>query len=115
MRKYAAVLMLLSMVVVAMPASASSYTCSGPVNITFVDASGTIAVDLGGTSGLPGVYLCTLGTTSNGWTPDACKAAQATLIANKLSGQVVTVTFNDNLTCSTQTAFTFVKIINVQG
>jgi hypothetical protein len=115
MKKYAVVVMLLSMVVVAIPASASSYTCSGTVATAFVDAAGNVAVALNGTSGLPFVYLCTLGTTNNGWIPDACKAAYATLLADKLSGQNVTVTFFDSLTCSTQTPATFVKIINVQG
>jgi hypothetical protein len=104
MKKYVVVLMLLSMAVVALPAHAN-YICSGNLTTLIESNGGTIWI--GGPGGTPGgMVLCTLGTTSsNGFTPDSCRAAYATLLAANLSGRGVALYFNDNLTCSTQTGW----------
>jgi len=102
MKKYLVAVVLLSMTVVAVPASAN-YECSGTVTYLGHDGGGTVTV--AGPGGLPAIYLCTLGVSANGWTADACKSAYATLLAAKVSGQVANIFFNDNLTCTTQPAW----------
>jgi len=104
MKKYVVVLMLLCMAVVAMPAhAANQYYCTGPVTFLAANKGGT--VELAGPGNVTYIHVCVLGATANGWTPDSCKAAYATLLAAKLSGQQVNLIFFDSLTCTTQPAF----------
>jgi hypothetical protein len=103
MKKSLFAVMLLSMALVATPAHAN-YICSGAINYLGLSSNGTVVV--GGPGGIPDVNLCQLGaTTSNGFTPDACKAAYSTLLAAKLGQQSVSIYFSDNLTCTTQPAW----------
>ena len=107
MRKYIVVVMMAT-ILAAMPAYATDYFCQGTVTFLAADTAGNIVV--AGPGGLPSVYLCSTGTTSsNGITPDGCKAAYAILLAAKTSGQQVRIYITDSLTCSTQPAWsTFV-------
>src|SRR5262249_151083 len=100
MKKWFCVVSLLVVAVLALPAYAIQYNCTGTVTIVFVNSAGVVAV--GGPGGLPQIGLCALNGSSGVFTAEACKAAYATLLAAKLSGQSATVSFNDNLTCSTQ-------------
>jgi len=103
MKLYTVVVMLLSIALIATPAHAN-YSCQGPV--TFLGVNQSAGVVVGGPGGLPDVYLCRFDTSSsNGWSPDDCKAAYAILLSAKLSGQAATVFFSDTLTCSTQPAW----------
>ena len=102
MKTYIFVAVLLS-IAMAIPAQAN-YSCQGTV--TFLGVNQNAGVVVGGPGGLPDVYLCQLNTTSpNGWLPEDCKAAYAILLSAKLSGQTVTIYFNDSLMCSTQPAW----------
>jgi hypothetical protein len=113
MKKYIVVVMLLSIAVVAIPAHATYY-CNGLVTHLYVGTDGTVTVT--GPGGLNGANLCKLGAASsgNGWTADSCKAAYATLLAAKISGQTASVYFGDDLTCTTQPQWgAFVAAYNV--
>lgn len=102
MKKYILALAI-SMLVVVIPAHAN-YWCSGTMSSLGVGNDGSIWVT--GPGGISNVGICKLGAASSGdgWTADSCKAAYATLLAAKTSGQQVSIFFNDNLTCSTQPA-----------
>jgi hypothetical protein len=102
MKKYVVVLMLLSMAV-AMPAYGGQYYCTGQVTFLAVHQGGI--VEVAGPGNVTYVHVCQLGVTANGWNPDSCKTAYATLLAAKLSGQPVNLIFFDNLTCTTQPAY----------
>jgi hypothetical protein len=103
MKKCLFAAMLLSMALVATPAHAN-YMCSGAITYLGLSSTGTVVV--GGPGGIPDVNLCQLGAiTSNGFTPDACKAAYSTLLAAKSGQQSVSIYFSDNLTCTTQPAW----------
>lgn len=105
MKKYLCVVMLLLMAALS-SAAQSIYSCTGSVTSIAVANDGT--VEIVSFSALPaGFYLCQIGVASsgNGWTNESCKAAYATLMAARLSGQQVTIWFNDTLTCSTQPTF----------
>lgn len=101
MRKYMFSAVLLVAAVMAIPAHAN-YICSGTISYLGMANDGNVV--LAGPGGIPtAVLLCNLNnSTSNGFSPAACKAAYATLLANRLSGQPVSIYFNDSLTCSTQ-------------
>lgn len=97
MKKYAFVVAVLSMAIVAMPASAN-YVCQGTVNYVNVYSAGQVTVTVPGQT--PQIYLCSLTANfGNGWTPDTCKAAYAILLSAKLSGQQVAMEFSDTFTC----------------
>lgn len=103
MKKWFCVMSLLVIAMVALPAYAGEYNCTGTVTIVFVNSNGIVAV--GGPGGLPPIGLCALDGSSGIFNTNACKAAYATLLAAKLSGQSATISFNDTLTCSTQPAW----------
>jgi hypothetical protein len=66
-----------------------------------VDKAGNVFASWGG---ITGGVVCQLGATApNGYTPDACKAIYATLLASRLTGQQVVGYFNDNSNCQSQT------------
>ena len=63
-------------------------------------------VFVSGMGGIAWGAICTTTTGAsapNGYTADACKAAYAQLLLAEATGQQMTVWFNDNLTCTTQT------------
>jgi hypothetical protein len=109
MKKYSFAL-LLSIALVAVPAQAN-YSCSGTVTYLGLSSGGVVTV--AGPGGLTYVYVCTLGVNANGWTADACKAAYATLLGAKLSGQVADIFFLDTLTCTTQPAWSTATLGNI--
>lgn len=100
MKKWLCVVTLLTFAALAVPVYANSYGCTGTVTLLFVNSSGVAVV--GGPGGLPPIALCSVSGGFGPFSADACKAAYATLLAAKLSGQSVTVSFSDNLTCATQ-------------
>lgn len=103
MKKWFLVL-LLSMTILALPAYASTYVCTGTVTYLGVDSVDNGVIVVGGPGGLPDIGLCSL-SQAGAFTTDACKAIYATLLAAKLSGQTISISFSDNLTCSTQPAW----------
>jgi hypothetical protein len=117
MKRYIVVaVMLISMVVVATPAYAANYICSG--NVTFIGLAANGDVAVAGPGGLPvAVLICNMNTTtSNGFTPDSCKTAYATLLAARLAGQPASIYFQDSLTCATQpmwTGYALAYFVNV--
>lgn len=87
------------------PPAYANYGCVGTV--TYLGVANDGAVTVAGPGGIPAVTFCQLNaTTPNGFTPDACKAAYATLLAAKISGQFASVDFSDSLTCATQPQWT---------
>jgi hypothetical protein len=104
MKKYIFGVMLLSMAMIAIPAHAGNYYCTGTLTFLAVSQSGT--VEVAGPGGLPNVYVCQLGATANGWNPDSCKAAFSVLLAAKTTGQQVNIIFQDNLnSCTAQPTY----------
>jgi hypothetical protein len=110
MRNYLLVVTLLSMALIAVPAYAT-YSCSGTVTYLGLDDGGTLTV--AGPGGLPAIYVCSMTTSGNGWTADTCKTAYATLLAAKVSGQTADIFFSDNLTCTTQPAWSTATLGNI--
>lgn len=100
MKKCALVVLLLAVAVLVVPAYGAQYTCTGTVTTVFVNGFGDVVV--AGPGGLVPIGLCSVSSATTNFTVDACKAAYATLLAAKLSGQGAAVSFNDSLTCSTQ-------------
>jgi hypothetical protein len=100
MKTYIFVLMLLSIALIAVPASAATtYTCVGNVTNLNVYSASIVTLSVPGQS--PQIYLCSLNSNfGNGWTADSCKAAYAILLSAKLSGLQVLMEFNDNFTCA---------------
>ena len=94
------VVVLLSIAVIAPPAYAGMYSCTGTVTMLFINGSGGVVVQ--GPGGLPPIGLCSVTSATTNFAVDGCKTAYATLLAAKLSGQTAQVNFNDSLTCSTQ-------------
>jgi hypothetical protein len=111
MKKHIFFAILLSMTLLVVPAHAN-YGCSGTVTYLGFDSSaGTLTV--AGPGGLPPIYVCSMVVNGNSWTTDTCKAAYAMLLAAKLSGQTATIFFVDNLTCTTQPAWSSATLGNV--
>lgn len=78
----------------------ANYECTGPVRgLTITPTGEVVAESIAGPITWP--VLCSIETTENNVPLDTCKAIYATLLAAQLSGQPVTLWFNDNLTCST--------------
>lgn len=101
MKKWFCVMVLLIIAVLALPAYASIYTCSGTVTSVAV-SSAYSAVFVSGAGGLSTVAICSLDGSPGPFSANACKGILATLLSAKLSGQSVTIYFSDNLTCATQ-------------
>lgn len=93
--------LLLSMTILALPAYASIYNCSGTVTAVAV-TSAFSGVYVSGPGGLNTVAICSLDGSPGPFSANACKGVLATLLSAKLSGQAVTIYFSDNLTCATQ-------------
>lgn len=103
----ASVSLVISMLVAA-PVWAS-YSCTGTVNDVNV-SPGTGVVIFTSSAGLNSVYLCLLEgsstNSSNGTvTPGQCKAMLSILLTAQTSGQSVTLSFNDSLTCTTHNSW----------
>jgi len=89
MKKCLFVVLLLAIAALAVPAYGAQYGCAGTVTLVFINGSGN--VEVAGPGGLPPIGLCSLNTATTNWSVDACKAAYATLLAAKLSGQNATI------------------------
>lgn len=100
MKKCFCVVSLLLIAIVALPAYAANYPCTGTVTMVFINSSGTVVVQ--GPGGVPPIALCSVSGGFGPFSADACKAAYAALLAAKLSGQSATINFSDSLTCATQ-------------
>lgn len=93
-----------SLMLLASSPAFATYACQGPVQELSINTSGNIIVSAGGiTLG----YLCSVTTTTDSVDPETCKAVYATLLAAEASGQSVELWFNDSLTCTTHTEYTF--------
>ena len=101
MRKYSLMGLVMLLALVATPASAT-YVCQGTVTNLNVYAGGTVTLSLGGGQAMSNIYLCSVTANFGNWTPNDCKAAYATLLSARLTGQQVALEFSDNLTCTTQ-------------
>jgi hypothetical protein len=116
MKRYVVVLLLLSMAIGTIPAhayqTANQYYCTG--SITFLALNKAGVVEMAGPGGVTVIHVCVLGATVNGWIPDTCSAAYATLLAAKLSGQQVNLIFFDSLSCTTQPAYSDSTESNLQ-
>jgi len=98
MKAHLALAVVFLMVLVTIPASASTYWCTGTVTNLNTYSDGTITLSVPGQS--PQIYLCNLTSNFGNWTPNGCKAAYALLLSAKLSGLQVEMGFNDTFTCS---------------
>jgi hypothetical protein len=114
MKIFAVASMLLAIFLVTTPAYAN-YGCTGTVTSLMIDGQhDNLLVSLSG--GTSNVVICSINVSSTiGFTPEACKAAYAALLAAKSSGQTVTLYFSDSLTCTTQPQWTpYVSVYSVQ-
>src|SRR5262249_10425013 len=109
MKKYMFALMVLSLSL-ALAVPAYSTTCSGTV--TYLGLGGN-TVTVAGPGGLPPVYVCSVDGGTPGWSAEACKAAYATLLAAKMSGQTATIFFSDALACANEPAWSSATLGNI--
>jgi len=102
------ILCLLLMILLSIP-SFAYYTCTGPVKGVSIQASGTNSglVWVTGFNGIVDGGICQIGATANGITSDTCKAIYTRLLIAEVTGQQLTMYFNDNLTCSTQPSWAY--------
>jgi hypothetical protein len=98
------VLLYVASVAVASQSAFAAYSCNGVIDQVNVSPNGVVIVD-STAAGLQSVYLCQIGTTANGVSPDACKAILSLILAAKLSGASVLWSFSDSLTCTTHPAW----------
>lgn len=94
------------MLLQAIVARAQTYTCTGPVLGVTVNPDGLVVAEQ--VAGIGWAYLCRLGATYNGVTPDACKGIHASLLVAQLTQKDVMLWFNDGATggsCNTRSVF----------
>lgn len=84
----------------------ANYFCSGTITDVSLTPSGSVFFNSDSNLGLQWQAVCTLGTTQNGVSPDACKAIYATLLTAKTSGKTVEFGFSDALSCTGHPAWT---------
>ena len=108
MMKYIlSILLVMLLVMLPVPSSAQTlYQCAGPVTqLSVSPGGGGGSVVVSGMGGIVAGYLCSFTMTVEGLTPDACKAIYARLLLAELTGQVLWISFRDNLTCTTHPAY----------
>jgi hypothetical protein len=86
-------------------AQAAQYYCDSHVSGTTSQRGGDVLINQFAGSGW--LTLCSMASAQNGVPPDQCKSVYSTLLAAELAGKRVRLWFNDNLTCSTQPAWTY--------
>jgi hypothetical protein len=85
---------------IAATPAAWAYACAGTLDSINLNQGGIVTIG-SASSGLGTFYVCEIGGTANGVTPDVCSAILASLIAAKEAGEQVQWQFNDSLTCQT--------------
>lgn len=83
----------------------ATYSCVGPVKGLSINQTGAVLAE--SVAGVSWGYLCSVTTTQNGYDPETCKVVYAGLLAAELSGQNVELWFNDSLTCTTHTQYSW--------
>jgi hypothetical protein len=76
----------------------AAYFCEGRVLSVTVSPSGVVTLNAPD-AGMRYAYLCVMGATENGVSPDACKGIMGTLLAAASSGQKVQFGYNDSSSC----------------
>ena len=87
----------------------ANYFCQGVVDQIDVSPSGLVTVD-SAAAGLQFQYLCMIGTTTNGVSPDTCKSLLAVLTTAFITQQQVQWAFSDSLTCTTHPAWNWLAV-----
>jgi hypothetical protein len=82
----------------------ANYSCTGSVDQVNVSPTGVVVL-VSATMGLTSVYLCQIGTTTNGVDSDPCKSILAVLLTAHTTGAQIDLSFSDSLTCSTHPAW----------
>lgn len=94
-------------VLTAVPAAAvgAQYSCVGPVAEVLVSPTGVVSA--GSLGGITWGYWCSISSATNGVSPEACRGVLAVLLAAQTSGRDVQVWFDDGLSCTTRTPWTW--------
>jgi hypothetical protein len=82
----------------------ATYSCTGSVDQVSVSPTGVVTLT-SSTIGLTDVYLCQIGTTTNGVDTEPCKSIFALLLSAHATGAQIDLSFSDSLTCSTHPAW----------
>lgn len=85
-------------VLVSQAALAVDYACDGPVNGVTVGPGGHLSAASAG--GQSWGYFCQVNATTNGVSPEACRAMLAVLLTAQSTGKQVRIWFRDDLNCS---------------
>jgi hypothetical protein len=94
----------LTLASLASPAAFANYSCTGSVDQVSVSPTGVVTLT-SSAIGLTDVYLCQIGTTTNGVDTDPCKSIFALLLSAHATGAQIDLSFSDSLTCSTHPAW----------
>lgn len=88
-----------TLIATASPAFAY-YTCGGMIDLVALNPSGIVTVT-SSAAGVNAAYICSIGSTYDGVSPEVCKAIFAQLVAAQATGSTVVWYYNDALTCTT--------------
>jgi disulfide bond formation protein DsbB len=91
------------------PVFAADYSCSGPVNGVSITPGGIVAAASAG--GQSWGFFCQLGQTTNGVTPEACKAILTILLTAQTTDKRVTIWFRDDLSCSANRGWNWLSTV----
>jgi len=95
----------LALLLVGSTPAFATYSCVGPVTGLSINQAGNVLAE--SVAGVSWGYLCSLTTEQNNYDPETCKVVYTALLAAQLSGQNVELWFNDSLTCSTHTEYSW--------
>lgn len=88
------------------PIAAASYECVGAVSGTQISPTGVVMAN--SIAGITAPYLCSVNTTTNGVSTDACKAIYAMMLTAESQGRSVVLWFNDDPnTCSSHASWSW--------
>src|SRR5690348_7868058 len=76
----------------------ANYDCIGPVNAVTVGPSGHVSA--GSAGGQSWGFFCTIGSSNNNVTSDACKGILSVLLAAQAQGKQVRLWYNDSYNCA---------------
>ena len=75
--------------------SLANYACTGTIDWISLSPDGVVTVS-SQSSGMATFYVCQIGQTQDGVTPDICNSMYATLLTAKVTGAQVNWQFNDS-------------------
>lgn len=84
----------------------AAYECQGTIQSVSLNPSGVVTVH-SPSSGLGVFYVCQIGSTTNGVGPEQCKAMLSLLYIARSTGQRVSFTFDDSLSCTTHPSWSW--------